>query len=143
MDFTVGILLGTFLWSIAALFIFNCSMAQGLFGSGTAAATEIFAVNELGAVEDPGVTAPRMNMAEAEARSRADQSTWLVVGVALRLTVIWLVLASLAGLISSIKLHEPDWWVQYEWLTFGHICPIHLNLLAYGWCSLAGIGVAV
>jgi cytochrome c oxidase cbb3-type subunit 1 len=160
MDFTVGVLLGTFLLSIAALFIFIWSMAQGLFGSGTAAATEIFAVNELGAVEDPaatpaqqsglqremsgpGVTAPRMDLAETEARNRADQSTSLVVGVTLTLAVIWLVLASFAGLISSIKLHQPDWWVQYEWLTFGRIRPIHLNLVAYGWCSLAGIGVAI
>ena len=160
MDFTVGVLLGTFLLSIAALFLFIWSMAQGLFGSGTAAATEIFAVNELGAVEDPaatpsqqsglqremsgpGMSAPRMGLADAESRSRADQSTSLVVGVALTLAVIWLVLASLAGLISSIKLHEPDWWVQYEWLTFGRIRPIHLTLVAYGWCSLSGIGVAI
>lgn len=76
-------------------------------------------------------------------RSRADKSTSLVVGVCLTLAVVWLVLASFAGLISSIKLHSPDWWVQYEWLTFGRIRPIHLNLVAYGWCSLAGIGVAI
>ena len=43
MDFTVGVLLGTFLMSIAALFLFVWSMAKGLFGDGSAAATEIFA----------------------------------------------------------------------------------------------------
>ncbi|OYY60408.1 MAG: hypothetical protein B7Y51_11850 [Burkholderiales bacterium 28-67-8] len=158
MDFTVSVLLGTFLLSIGALFVFIWSMSKGLFGDGTAAATEIFAPNELGTIEDPAATVlqkgnlqqamgkgaeHRMTAADAAARASADQSTSLVVGVCLTLAVVWLVLASLAGLISSIKLHLPDWWVQYDWMTFGRIRPIHLNLVAYGWCSLAGIGVAI
>ena len=160
MDFTVSVLLGTFLLSIAALFAFIWSMSKGLFGDGSDAATEIFAPNELGTVEDPAATAAQKGglqkavdddpghshaiaSADIDFRTRADQSTSLVVGVCLTLAVVWLVLASLAGLISSIKLHEPDWWVQYEWLTFGRIRPIHLNLVGYGWCSLSGIGVAI
>ncbi len=160
MDFTVGVLLGTFLMSIAALFLFIWSMAKGLFGDGTAAATEIFAPGELGTVEDPAATAaqqgglqhamggaaqgaPRMGASDNAARERADQSTSLVVGVCLTLSVMWLVLASLAGLVSSLKLHMPDWLTQQAWLTFGRIRPIHLNLVGYGWCSMAGIGVAI
>ncbi len=160
MDFTVGVLLATFLLSIAALFVFIWSMSNGLFGDGTAAATEIFAPNELGKVEDPAATAlqrgglqeasggsesssAHLTEQDARARARADQSTSLVVGVSLTLAVIWLVLASFAGLISSIKLHAPDWWVEYGWLTFGRMRPIHLNMVAYGWCSLAGVGVAL
>jgi cytochrome c oxidase cbb3-type subunit 1 len=160
MDFTVAVLLGTFLLSVAALFVFIWSMAKGLFGDGGAAAAEIFASSELGLVEDPAATASQkaglqqamspkhaqgntLSEEDEELRSRADKSTSLVVGVCLTLAVVWLVLASFAGLISSIKLHSPDWWVQYEWLTFGRIRPIHLNLVAYGWCSLAGIGVAI
>jgi cytochrome c oxidase cbb3-type subunit 1 len=157
MDFTVSVLLGTFLLSVAALFVFIWSMSKGLFGDGVSAATVIFAPNELGTVEDPAATALQkgglqqamgsveqsMSDEEEEIRARADHSTSLVVGVCLTLAVVWLVLASFAGLISSIKLHMPDWWVQYEWLTFGRIRPIHLNLVAYGWCSLSGIGVAI
>jgi cytochrome c oxidase cbb3-type subunit I len=160
MDFTVGVLLGTFLMSIAALFLFIWSMAKGLFGDGAAAAQEIFAPGELGKVEDPAATAaqqgglqhamgdaaqgaPHMTAADNAARERADQSTSLVVGVCLTLSVMWLVLASLAGLVSSLKMHMPDWLTQYAWLTFGRIRPIHLNLVGYGWCSLAGIGVAL
>ena len=118
MDFTVGVLLGTFLMSIAALFLFVWSMAKGLFGDGSAAATEIFAPGELGTVEDPAATAAQkgglqnamndtllgasgMGAKENLARERADQSTSLVVGVCLTLSVMWLVLASLAGLVSS------------------------------------------
>lgn len=160
MDFTVSVLLGTFLLSIGALFIFIWSMSKGLFGDGVAAATEIFEPSELGMVEDPAATQAQkgrlqqamrpsmdadqsMTAEDADSRVRADRSTSLVVGVCLTLAVIWLVLASFAGLISSIKLHSPDWWVQFEWLTFGRIRPIHLNLIGYGWCSLAGIGVAI
>lgn len=159
MDFTVSILLVTFLLSLTALFGFIWSLAKGLFGDGVAAASEIFANSEPGIVEDPAATAKQqidlqleMNAqqtkaisapADVLARDQADRSTSFVVGVCLTLAVIWLVLASVAGLVSSIKLHAPDWWVQYEWLTFGRIRPIHLNLVAYGWCSLAAIGVAI
>jgi cytochrome c oxidase cbb3-type subunit 1 len=146
--------------SIAALFVFIWSLSNGLFGDGFQAATEIFVPNELGRVEDPAATAAQIDRlqqatgtasdgvssvseSDAKARDDADKSTSLVVGVCLTLAVVWLVLASLAGLISSIKMHEPDWWVQYGWLTFGRIRPIHLNMVAYGWCSLAGIGVAI
>jgi cytochrome c oxidase cbb3-type subunit I len=159
MDFTVGVLLGTFLLSLACLFAFVWSLAKGLFGDGVTSATQIFVANELGKVEDPAGTAsqqaglqsamnsstptPRLSPEDFDVRAKADQSTSLVVGICLTLAVVWLVLASLAGLISSIKLHAPDWWVQYEWLTFGRIRPVHLNLVAYGWCSLAGIGVSL
>ena len=106
MDFTVGILLGTFLLSIVALFIFIWSMSTGLFGDGTAAATEIFAPNELGQIEDPAATAAQKGglqqamgpldlaqpiaRADEDSRNRADQSTSLVVGVCLTLAVVWL-----------------------------------------------------
>jgi len=159
MDFTVGVLLVTFILSVLALFVFIASMSKGLFGGGGAAAVQIFDANELGAVEDPAATqAQRSNLQQAMdpdssadqqsrqeviTRLRVDQSSSLVVGVCLTLSVIWLVLASLAGLIASFKLHLPDWWVAQEWVTFGRIRPIHLNLVAYGWCSMAGIGVAL
>jgi cytochrome c oxidase cbb3-type subunit I len=159
MDFTVGMLLGTFVLSICALFAFIWSMSNGLFGSGTQAASVIFAESEIGAVEDPSTTSAQKSelqsvaqasgptgalaVADEEARARADQSSAMVVGVSLTLAVIWLVLASFAGLIASLKLHLPDWLVQQAWLSFGRIRPIHLNIVAYGWCSLAGIGVSL
>jgi cytochrome c oxidase cbb3-type subunit 1 len=159
MDLTVGVLLSTFILSVLALFVFIASMAKGLFGSGGAAAVQIFDDAEIGKVEDPAATQAQRgslqqamdpsaartqpNAAEVAARLRADQSSSLVVGVCLTMAVVWLVLASVAGLISSIKLHAPDWWVDEAWITFGRIRPIHLNLVAYGWCSMAGIGVAL
>ena len=60
MDFTVSVLLGTFILSIAALFVFIWSLSNGLFGDGFQAATEIFVPNELGRVEDPAATAAQI-----------------------------------------------------------------------------------
>lgn len=56
MDFTVSVLLGTFILSIAALFVFIWYLSNGLFGDGLQAATEIFVPNELGRVEDRKTT---------------------------------------------------------------------------------------
>ena len=57
--------------------------------------------------------------------------------------VVWLVLASAAGLISSIKLHEPEFLADYAWLTFGRIRTLHLNSVAYGWAPMAAFGIAI
>jgi len=159
MDLTVSVLLATFIMSVLALFVFIASMAKGLFGSGGAAAVQIFDDDEVGTVEDPAATkAQRGNLQQAmdpsharhqrtaqevATRLRVDQSSSLVVGVCLTASVVWLVLASLAGLVASLKLHLPDWLIDQAWITFGRIRPIHLNLVAYGWCSMAGIGVAL
>jgi len=159
MDLTVSVLLATFVLSVLALFVFIASMGKGLFGSGGDAAVQIFDSHELGIVEDPAATkAQRGSLQQAmdplhereqrtaqevATRLRVDQSSSLVVGVCLTLSVLWLVLASVAGLIASFKLHLPDLWVEQAWITFGRIRPIHLNLVGYGWCSLAGIGVAL
>lgn len=35
--------------------------------------------------------------------------------------VMWLLVASAAGLTASIKLHGPHWLTQQAWLTFGRI----------------------
>lgn len=95
MDFTVSVLLGTFILSIAALFGFIWSLSKGLFGDGFQAATEIFVPNELGRVEDPAATAEQIKglqqatgtaseggstvgESDAKARDDADKSTsWL------------------------------------------------------------------
>lgn len=51
----------------------------------------------------------------------------------------WLVLGSVFGLIASMKLHWPDLLNQAAPLTFGRMRTLHLNMVAYGWLSLAGV----
>jgi cytochrome c oxidase cbb3-type subunit I len=54
--------------------------------------------------------------------------------------VFWLLFGTAAALISSIKLHHPEFLGSWEWLTFGRIRSVHLNTVVYGWSSMAGIG---
>jgi len=80
---------------------------------------------------------------EVAARVAADRSSreptlWFVVSA-----VVWLLIGSAAGLVVSIKFHEPDWLTGSAALTFGRLRPFHLNVVAYGWLSMAGMGIAL
>src|SRR5699024_788588 len=54
--------------------------------------------------------------------------------------VFWLVLGSIFAMITSIKMHNPGFFASWPWLTFGRVRPVHLNLVAYGWASMAAVG---
>jgi cytochrome c oxidase cbb3-type subunit 1 len=162
---TLTILLFSFVLSVTGLFVFIWSLRKKLFDENPAAANVIFSEGEIGTIEEPAATAaqraglqqaansperPRTDPAndavlaqELKERVQADRSTAFVTFVFLSCAVLWLVLASVAGLTSSIKLHEPDWLNQYAWLTFGRIRTIHLNIVAYGWAPMASFGIAI
>src|SRR5471032_2368609 len=149
---TVTILLSSFILSITGLFIFIWSLRKRLFDNTAAAAYVIFSDGEIGRGEEPAATAAQLEgmrqqvpgqaravltaaqettlARELEERVEADRSTAFVSFVFLSCAVVWLVVGSLAGLTSSIKLHQPDWLVQQAWLTFGRIRTIHLNIVA-------------
>jgi hypothetical protein len=81
--------------------------------------------------------------ADLSQRADADRSSATVMFVFLSCAIGWLLLGSFAGLIASIKLHEPDWLTSYAWLIFGRIRTIHLNAVIYGWPPMAGVGLAM
>ena len=154
------ILLSAFLLSVAALAVYIRSMQTGAAGNDASGANVIFAPGETGHVDDPAATpashqalqkavtvraGPRSPVDEQQlaARLEADQSTSGVVLAYFICSVVWLVLGSLAGLVASIKLHNPDWLTSAEWLSFGRIRTIHLNIVAYGWSAFAGGGLAI
>jgi cytochrome c oxidase cbb3-type subunit 1 len=162
---TVTILLSSFVLSITGLFVFIWSLRKRLFDSNADAAKIIFSEGEIGQVEEPSAnpsqlknlqkaadTDPRLPLdddqklrlaKELAERIQADKSTAFVTFVFLSCAVVWLVVASLAGLTSSIKLHEPDWLTTQGWLTFGRLRTIHLNAVAYGWAPMAALGTAI
>jgi cytochrome c oxidase cbb3-type subunit 1 len=156
----VIILLPAFLISLVALAVFIWSMYRGLFGYDSAGARVIFLKHEVGHAEEPAapsksraalqslVTAHTgqrepIDDAELQQRVRVDRSSATVTFVFLSCAIGWLILGSFAGLTSSIKLHDPDWLAGYAWLTFGRIRTIHLNAVAYGWTSMAGLGLSI
>jgi cytochrome c oxidase cbb3-type subunit I len=158
MDATV-VLLSAFLISIIALGIFIWSMRNGAFHDPSGARV-IFTAHEVGRAEDPAAASDSLTALqrtvdlrqghttapideELVPRAQADRSSATVTFVFLSCAIGWLLLGSFAGLISSVKLHDPDWLARYEWLTFGIIRTIHLNAVIYGWSSMAGLGLAM
>ncbi|WP_417275920.1 cbb3-type cytochrome c oxidase subunit I [Castellaniella sp.] len=162
---TVTVLLMTFILSVTGLGVFIWSLRRNMFDDNPAAAGVIFSTGEIGHVEDPSATPEQRAglqqivteggkaiidpslasklKAELAERMEADQSTAYVTFVFLSCAIVWLVAASTFGLISSIKLHNPEFLTQYAWLTFGRTRTLHLNMVAYGWCPMAAFGIAI
>ena len=148
---TIAILLIiTFVLSTVGLLLLIWSIANNQFSHGQEAARSIFSPGEEGHSEDPARPADPSftgeNTAQAaaiKARWTADQSSRTAVLTWLSSSIFWLVLGSFFGLMSSIKMHLPEFLAASEFLTFGRVRPVHLNAVIYGWASMAGIGVAL
>jgi cytochrome c oxidase cbb3-type subunit I len=162
MNTSIMLLLASFVLSLAGLFVFIASMTRGLFGTAEEGSRVIFALDEENTTEDPAATradqaslqavvrrrdparpAAEISADDLAARIREDRSSAAPVILCLTSAVFWLLCGSLAGLLSSFKMHMPDWLVADAWLTFGRIRPAHLNMVIYGWSSLAGVGIAL
>ena len=155
MDSAILSLLGAFMLSIIGLFVFIWSMRQGLLVENPTAASVIFARGEIGRVDDPALKAGTQqsmqqaatehnaqapqgeaaDRAEIDDRIASDQSSSFPVFMFVAFACFWLLIGSVAGMVASIKLHEPDWLVNDAWLSFGRIRTIHLTAVIYGWSS--------
>ncbi|WP_406625267.1 cbb3-type cytochrome c oxidase subunit I [Acidovorax sp. SDU_ACID1] len=156
MDSAVLSLLGAFLLSLIGLFAFIWSLRKGLLVENPGAASVIFARGEIGRIDDPAIGETAQHEMQAAARAgpvsaidhdeiqdrvAADRSSAFPVFMFIAFACFWLLVGSVAGLIASVKLHEPDWLVQEAWLTFGRIRTVHLNAVIYGWSSNAALSV--
>lgn len=77
---------------------------------------------------------------EVVSRIEVDDSARSVVSIYWASSLLWLTVATIAGLISSIKLHAPDFLGGMEWLTFGRIRPVHWDTAIYGFGGTAASG---
>jgi cytochrome c oxidase cbb3-type subunit 1 len=154
MDSAVLSLLGAFLLSIIGLFAFIWSLRKGLLVENPVAASVIFARGEVGRVDDPALNddgkdamqaaagaVSAADAAELEDRVASDRSSAFPVFMFIAFACFWLLIGSVAGLVASIKLHQPDWLVNDAWLTFGRMRTVHLNAVIYGWSSNACLAV--
>ena len=55
--------------------------------------------------------------------------------------VLWLIIGTSVGEYLGIKFVAPD-VDHYSWLSFGRLRPVHTNIVFWGWCSLAMVGLA-
>ena len=56
---------------------------------------------------------------------------------------VWLALSSVFGLIASLKFHAPAMFANCASLSYGRAFPAWSNLLVYGFCIPAGLGVGL
>lgn len=78
-----------------------------------------------------------------ELRLEIDRAAKWPVGIFIASSIGWLVFGSLLAIAASIKMHDPEFLADNPWLTFGRVRPAHLNAVAYGWLSTAGIGIGL
>src|SRR3989338_10313158 len=57
--------------------------------------------------------------------------------------VFWLVVGMTLGLTGAIEFTAPDISSGIPQLTFSHIRPTHVNTVAFGWLSMANIGIVL
>lgn len=120
-----ALLLATFLLSIVGLFGFIWSLRKGLFDAESSGARTIFSPGEIGRPEEPSASADQHHAltrvvavhagevagpapTELAAREAADRSSSFPAFMLIACATVWLVVASAAGLLSSLKLHWPD-----------------------------------
>lgn len=78
-----------------------------------------------------------------EERLAIDRAALQPVGMFIGTSIIWLLVGSFLAIAASVKLHTPGFLAEADWLTFGRVRPAHLNTVAYGWLSTAGIGIGL
>ncbi|HEX7518298.1 MAG TPA: cbb3-type cytochrome c oxidase subunit I [Chthoniobacterales bacterium] len=76
-------------------------------------------------------------------RALIDASTRLPVLFFYGSAIVWLLLGTLLAGFTSFKLHAPDLLANVSFLTWGRVRPAHMNVMVYGWASMAGIGTAI
>jgi cytochrome c oxidase cbb3-type subunit 1 len=89
--------------------------------------------------------APEKGSAEAWAAecSRIDASASTPVLTFFFFALAWLLVSTVFGFISSWKLQNPNVFADIQILTYGRVVPAFNASFVYGWCSLAGMGVAI
>src|ERR1700682_2719666 len=76
-------------------------------------------------------------------RALIDASTRVPVLMFYTSAIVWLLIGTLLAGFVSIKLHEPYILAGVSFLTGGRLRPAHMNVMVYGWASMAGMGTAI
>ncbi len=137
MDTQVIFLILTFAISALGVLAFIVALIQKQVLVPTDAAAAIFAEGELGQGELDKTSSVSRQWKALDQSARGPILYFFLSSVG------WLLLGSLLGLAVSIKLHSPDFLGAHDFLTFGKLRTLHLNIIAYGWLSFAGLGLSL
>ncbi len=137
MDTQLVFLILTFAISVLGMMAFVVALIQKQVLVPPEAAEAIFAGGSKGQLEldQRGPTSRKWEVFDQSARGPI--LFFLISSVA------WLLLGSLFGLLVSFKFHHPQLLATQDFLTFGKLRILHLNIIAYGWLSFAGLGLSL
>src|SRR5258708_14573641 len=93
-------------------------------------------------LKEPVVSAAAGDAEQLE-RARIDASTRVPVLMFYASAMVWLLIGTLLAGFVSFKLHSPDWFSDVSFLTWGRLRPVHMNVMVYGWASMAAMGTAI
>src|SRR3954463_6265655 len=93
-------------------------------------------------LREPAVSAAAGDTEQLE-RAYIDASTRVPVLMFYTSAIAWLVVGTVLAMVVSFKLHSPDLFGDISFLTWGRLRPAHMNVMVYGWASMAGMGTAV
>jgi len=93
-------------------------------------------------LKEPVVSAAAGDAEQLE-RARIDASTRVPVLMFYASAMVWLLIGTLLAGFVSFKLHSPDWLSDVSYLTWGRLRPVHMNVMVYGWASMAAMGTAI
>jgi cytochrome c oxidase cbb3-type subunit I len=77
------------------------------------------------------------------AEAEIDQSTRVPVMFFVGTALLWLLISTLLGLITSLKVHWPQFLDGIEWLTYGRVRGAFMTAFLYGWASSAAFAVGL
>ena len=93
-------------------------------------------------LKEPTISAAASDAEQLE-RARIDASTRVPVLMFYASAMVWLLIGTLLAGFVSFKLHAPDWMADVSFLTWGRLRPVHMNIMVYGWASMAAMGTAI
>jgi cytochrome c oxidase cbb3-type subunit I len=93
-------------------------------------------------LKQPAVSATAGDAEQLE-RAVIDASTRVPVLMFYASAMVWLLIGTLLAMFVSFKMHAPDWLSNVSFLTWGRLRPVHMNVMVYGWASMAGMGTAI
>jgi cytochrome c oxidase cbb3-type subunit I len=93
-------------------------------------------------LKEPTVSAAATDAEQFE-RALIDASTRVPVLMFYASAMVWLLIGTVLSGFVSIKMHVPDWFSEVSFLTWGRVRPVTMDVMIYGWASMAAMGTAV
>jgi cytochrome c oxidase cbb3-type subunit I len=88
-------------------------------------------------------SSPTLPTQDAILRAGIDRSLRHPVMFFMTSGAAWLAVSIILGLLSSIKLHNPEFMDGPGWLSYGRVFPAHMSTFIYGWGFQAAFAVII